>query len=61
VKTSEGKGKRGRRDRVGLRTVPYTAYGHIFMAVIQYENKPNPYHKLKSQTVDGTVWQLIQP
>ena len=46
---------------LGLHTIPYMAYSRIFTAVIWYENKPNPYHKLKSQTVDGTVRQLIQP
>ena len=41
--------------RIGLRTVSYTAYSLVLMPVIQYESKPNPYRKPKSQTVDGTA------
>ena len=52
---------RGGRAGLGLCTILYTAYSCIFTAVIQYENKPDPYHKLKSQTVDGMVRQLIWP
>ena len=40
---------------LGLHTVAYTAYGHVLTPVIQYETKPDLYHKPKSQTVDGMV------
>jgi hypothetical protein len=40
---------------VGLRTVPYTGYGHMLMGEIRHENGCHPYRKEKDQCPDGTV------
>jgi hypothetical protein len=56
----EGTSDRSNQSSLGLRTILYTAYGHILTGERQDKNCCHLYHKKCLGGADGMVWAKIQ-